>query len=618
MKRRRNTLHRAAWLSATLCVAAATWTCGGGNGGVGGQVNAGGSGGSSGSGGQGGDGGGLFVDAGKDGAGTFDCSPDLRSIVDEAGQVVQVCPVDQGCVAGACAPACEAAAASKGNVGCDFHVMTAGSYPPALPPCFAVFVTNTWPRPAKLTVTRSGQSYDVTSFGRIPKNGMPESSWPAVPAEGIPEGEVAVLFLSHNPNSVMPETGKSLACPVPTAIQVPTVASGTARGEAFHIVSDTPVSAYDILPYGGAESFFPSAELLFPTSAWGTNYVVIATPPGTHSVPGPLWASVTAAEDDTKLDVLPSVNLPQGADFPAAPAGLAASFTLSAGQFIQWELPAGSTDTSGTVFLSSKPVAVSAGNRFFRVQPTPAPGGEATHQQILPVSALASEYVAAPFETRRKDLSPENIRYRIVGVANGTKLSFDPPVAGALAEVEQGMVADFQSTEPFRVTSQDAAHPFSIAQIMDTCNIAGGTREGATAQNNFGLNLGDEEFVIMLPPAQFLSHYVFFTDPTYPTTNLVLTRVKTPSGFHDVSVDCLGTISGWKPVGSDGRFEVATADLVRAEIGVKTCQNGRHTADSDGPFGLVVWGMDSYSSYAYPAGGYAVTITDIVVPPVPK
>ncbi len=611
-RRTRGAAERVIWLCASLCIAGATWTCGTDGKNTGSQSSSSGS--SSGGGGQGGDGGGLLFDGGPN---VTECSPDLRSVIDAAGQVIQVCPADQGCLAGACAPACEAAAASKGNVGCDFHVATAGSYPPALPPCFAVFVTNTWPRPAKLTVTRGGQSFDVTSFGRIPQNGLPEASWPAVPAAGIPEGEVAVLFLSHDPNSIMPETGKSLACPVPTAIQMPTVASGTARGEAFHIVSDTPVSAYDILPYGGAESFFPSAELLFPKSAWGTNYVVIATPPGTHSVPGPLWASVTAAENDTKIDVLPSVQLPAGADFPAASAGVPASFTLAAGQFLQWELPAGSVDTSGTVFLSDKPVAVSAGNRFFRLQPTPNPGGEATHQQIQPVSALANEYVASPYETRRKDLMPENIYYRIVGVANGTKLSFDPPIAGVPMQIEQGMAVDFQSTAAFRVTSQDAAHPFSIAQIMDTSNIPGGTREGATAPN-FAPNLGDEEFVIMLPPAQFLSHYVFFTDPAYPTTNLVLTRVKTPKGFHDVTVDCLGTISGWKPVGSDGRFEVATVDLVRAEIGVKTCQNGRHTADSDGPFGLVVWGLDSYSSYAYPAGGYAVTITDIVVPPVPK
>jgi hypothetical protein len=152
---------------------------------------------------------------------------------------------------------------------------------------------------------------------------------------------------------------------------------------------------------------------------------------------------------------------------------------------------------------------------------------------------------------------------------------------------------------------------------MDTCNIPGGTREGALAPG-FGMLLGDEEFVVLLPPQQFLSNYVFFTDPTYPTTNLALTRVRTPSGFQDVEVDCLGVIAGWKPAGASGDYEVVTVDLLRANISNKTCQNGRHTAKSKGPFGIVVWGLDSYSSYAYPAGGYAAPLTTVVVPPEPK
>jgi hypothetical protein len=527
------------------------------------------------------------------------------------------CPADQGCLNGACVEACAAAAGSHGNVGCDFHVTSPGSYPPSPGPCFAAFVANTWPRPAKLAVTRGGESFDVTQFAKIPQAGQPEAAWPAVPATGIPVGEVAVLFLSHKPGAVFPETGEPTTCPVPPAVNASTVLAGSGKTDAFRITSDTPVSAYDILPYGGAESHFPSAQLLFPSSAWGTNYMVIATPPGTHDVPGPLWAQVIAAEDNTKVEVLPSVDLPAGADFAAAPAGATATFSLSAGQYLQWELPAGSADPSGTVVLSDKPVAVLAGNRFFRLQPTPAPGGESTHQQILPISALGHEYVAAPFETRRKDLQPEVINYRMVGAFDGTVLTFDPPVAGAPASLSQGQIVDFKATGPFRAASQDADHPFSIAQIMDTSNIEGGTREGATAPG-YPPNLGDEEFVIMLPPDQFLSSYVFFTDPAYPTTNLAVTRVKTSAGFYDVEIDCLGALSGWQPVGKDGRFEVTTVDLIRAEVGVKGCSNGRHTAESKGPFGIVVWGLDSYSSYAYPAGGNAAKLSDVTVPPVPN
>jgi hypothetical protein len=145
-----------------------------------------------------------------------------------------------------------------------------------------------------------------------------------------------------------------------------------------------------------------------------------------------------------------------------------------------------------------------------------------------------------------------------------------------------------------------------------------GASEAYCATFGFGPMLGDEEFVVMLPPAQYLSKYVFFTDLTYNTTHLVVTRVKTSKGFSDVNVDCLGPISGWQPVGSDGKYEVTTVDLVRAGVGVGSCDNGRHVADSAGPFGIVVWGLDCYASYAYPAGGNAASLTTVTVPPVPR
>jgi hypothetical protein len=242
------------------------------------------------------------------------------------------------------------------------------------------------------------------------------------------------------------------------------------------------------------------------------------------------------------------------------------------------------------------------------------PGGEATHQQISPVSALGQEYLAAPYETRRADLMPEDVDYRFVGAVDGTTLTYDPAQPGAPTTLDQGQVVDFASTTAFRVRSQDEMHPFALAQLMDTANIPGGTRPGATAPG-FDMNLGDEEFVVVLPPAQFLQEYIFFSDPSFATTNLVLTRIDRGDGFQDVTVDCLGTITDWQDVGADGVYQVATADLIRADIGVNGCTNGLHTASSAGPFGIVVWGMDSYSSYAYPAGGNATPLSDIIIPP---
>jgi hypothetical protein len=291
--------------------------------------------------------------------------------------------------------------------------------------------------------------------------------------------------------------------------------------------------------------------------------------------------------------------------------GAVTSVTLNAGQYAQWEVPSSSSaDPSGTLVSSDHPVAVFAGNRFLRLQPVPAPGGEATHQQMAPVDALGSEYAVAPFETRRADLQPESIPYRIVGAFDGTRLTFDPPITGAPATLNQGEVVDFETTMPFRVASQDAMHPFSLAQLMPTANVTGGSRPGAT-DTHYPLMLGDEEHVLLVAPAQYLSHYIFFTDPTYPTTNLVVTRVARAGHFEDVGIDCLGMLTGWQPIGTDGRFEYTTVDLVRAGVGNGSCVNGRHDARSAAPFGIVVWGEDTYSSYAYPAGGNAAKLVDL-------
>jgi len=378
------------------------------------------------------------------------------------------------------------------------------------------------------------------------------------------------------------------------------------------------LSAYDILPYGGAHSHVPSAQLVYPSSAWGDNYVVVATPPGTYSSPG-LWAQIVASQDNTTVQVLPTATLPAGPTFVEGPAGQTASYTLNAGQYVQWMLPNGSTDLSGSVVQSDKPVAVFAGSQLLRLQPEPKPGGDASHEQNIAVRSLGYDYVAAPYETRRADLAPEEIPYRIVGAIDGTQLTYDPSVPGAPVTLDQGQVVDFKATEPFRVTSQNADHPFAVAQMMNSAYWigVGEVRDGATAPG-WDMMLGDEEFVSILPPAQFLRHYVFFTDPTYPTTNLVLTRVKTDDGFHDVDVDCIGTIAGWTAVGTSGELEVTTVDLMRAAVPASGCENGRHEASSDGPFGIVVWGLDSYSSYAYPAGGNAAQLTTAVVPVIPK
>jgi hypothetical protein len=546
------------------------------------------------------------------------CTPDMRATVGDNGQVKEVCAAGQACLRGLCIDACKAAAGTTGSVGCDFMAVTPAFYPDIAPPCFATFVTNNSLGAAQVKVSRAGATLDPGQFGRLAKSGLAPAAWPPIPADGIPPNEVGVLFLSADPTSTHPARG-SLACPVPTAIPAGTAVAGSGRGRAFHIETTMPVGVYDILPFGGASSVLPSAQIVYPTSAWGQNYVAAVPPLGKDIFsgfpPGPQWGIVVAAEDGTSVTVKASSLLAGGSGVGPAQQGAPTTYTLAAGEYIQWE-PAG--EMSGTVVSSDKPVAFVGGSGYLCLQSSTAPMGggcDSAHQMIPQVKALGSDYGAAPYATRRATLEDEAVLYRIVAAVDGTNLTFDPPVAGTPPSLHVGQVADFEATGAFRVKSQDGDHPFFLAQMMTGAIVNGGSRPGATPGLGGRTDLGDEEFVQVLPPAQYLPHYVFFTDPTYATTNVTVTRVKGQDGtFRDVTIGCSGAVTGWKPIGTSGDFEYANVDLVRGNAGVNGCTNGPQKAESGGLFGLTVWGLDAFASYAYPAGGLQLPINQVVLP----
>ncbi|MEO6420834.1 MAG: IgGFc-binding protein, partial [Polyangiaceae bacterium] len=506
----------------------------------------------------------LFGDGGPDGntTGGAGCSPDLQSVVDAMGNVTMKCPSDQGCAAGKCLPACAAAAADHGTVGCDFMVATPSFYAGQTAPCFSVFVTNDWTKDSVVTVTRDGMTYDVTTFGRIAAQGTAPASWAAVPATGVPPGKVAVLFLSADP-------GSPYQCPITPALSQGTAVVGTGRGKAWHISTSIPVTNYDVLPYGGAASVLPSGELLLPTSAWGTNYIAVVPQAGNRSNAfgnGPQWGQVLATTDNTTVKIVPTVALPSGTGVAAAPLGALTTYTLNAGELVQWQTAG--LEMSGSVVSSDKPVAFMGGNAYLCLNSstTTSGGCDSVHQQIPPISALGSEYAVPPYTSRRSGGAAESIPYRIVGAVDGTTLTYDPAVSGAPTTLALGQKVDFEGSGAFVIKSQDNNHPFYIGQAM--------TGEGVTGGSS---GEGDEEFVNVVAPAQYLGSYVFFTDPSYVTTNLVFTRTKTPKGFQDVTLDCAGTLTGWTPVGAGGKYEITNVDLIRSGVKKGTCDNGPHT-----------------------------------------
>jgi hypothetical protein len=196
-----------------------------------------------------------------------------------------------------------------------------------------------------------------------------------------------------------------------------------------------------------------------------------------------------------------------------------------------------------------------------------------------------------------------------------------------------GQAVTFNASGPFVVRSQDNQHPFYVGAYM-TGGGAGGLSYCPITDLTCFSGRGDPEWANVVPGQQYLSEYVFFADPTYPETNLVFIRPKAGDGnFHDVTLDCAGVLSGWAPVGNSGNYEYTRVDLVRHKFEPHgNCDNGRHEAHSDAPFGLTVWGWGSDEtgltfgdpgfsidvSYAYPAGMSVKPINPVVVQPVPR
>jgi hypothetical protein len=263
--------------------------------------------------------------------------------------------------------------------------------------------------------------------------------------------------------------------------------------------------------------------------------------------------------------------------------------------------------------------------------------GDSAEQMLPPVSALGSEYVAVRYRTRSPPVE-ETTRWRIVGAVDNTVLTYDPaPPPGAPLGINHGEFAEIGDPGPWVVSSQDSNHPFYFAQYM-----TGGGMDGPDA-SDYGT--GDPEFVNVIAPQQYLPRYTFFTDPTYPETNLVIVAAKDSSTnqFPTVNLDCAGTLTGWQPVGILGKYQFTRIDLSTGNYeGQNGCNNGVHVIQASLPepflgtaaIGVTIWGWGSaatypfdngpadeenpnftrWVSYAYPAGANITKLNNVVVP----
>jgi hypothetical protein len=549
------------------------------------------------------------------------CSADLHDVVDCNGNVITQCPPDQGCGGTTCVAACASADANKSTFGCEFYAVDPDVIVDGAGACFAMFIANTWTSPVNISADWNGQTVDVANSATIPNGSGSSLTYQKLGGTSLQPGQVAILFLDQTPSPGVPQPPLNFACPsgVTPAFNQDGAVHGTAMGKAFHIKTDRPVVAYDIFPFGGGQSAATSGTLLVPTSAWDVNYIAVnayAQSVAAASANAAPSLDIVASQPNTTVTISPSAAIVGGTGVAQAPKGTPTKYVLAnPGDYVQFTQPA---ELTGSPILADKPVGVWGGATCLNIEVNTC-CCDSAHQQLFPVQALGNEYVAVRYRDRYPT-EPETTPWRIVGAVAGTTLTYEPATPnGAPTSLGVGQLVEFHTIAPFVVRSQDTQHPFYLSAHMTGAQ---------TLQSGVGVR-GDPEFVNVLPPAEYLESYVFFTDPTYPETNLVVVRVKGTTGFADVTLDCGGTLTGWLPVGTGGKYEYTRVDLSTGNFqSVNGCSNGRHEIKSTQPFSLTVWGWGSeatgdgvtgvyseYVSYAYPAGASVQPINTVVVPP---
>lgn len=346
------------------------------------------------------------------------------------------------------------------------------------------------------------------------------------------------------------------------------VGTGTATTFApvYKVESTEDVLVYVFIPI--IESFSNEASLIFPVTALGTTYFV-SSHQGEYSF-GSMFG-VVAVDNNTKVEVFD--NFGEQID----------TVTLEEGQVFQ-SVNEESLMT-GWQIVSDKPIAAFSGTDCTSVGSSPV-ACDMLYEMLMPVSDLASEYVACPTATRPlnctgTECSPD--MFQVIATQDNTTVTFSPTFVRESVVLDQGQSIEYESQVPHTVI---ADKPVSFNQLL----VSG---QAGTPQ----AGIGDPSLIVVTPPTEFSFLNAFIIPPDLAAVNFITV-----------------TFEKGSPPSIDGGFPdidefLCPADLEAGVIdGVSFCcatvsvDVGAHSIESNWPFGLVVTGFSQGMSYGYTGG----------------
>ncbi len=416
----------------------------------------------------------------------------------------------------------------------------------------------------------------------------------------------------------------------------------TADG-AYRLTSDIPVIASQFNPFeynvDGTFSYTNDATLLYPSHVLtgdyaGVSYAPLSRRTGTEGgltggsfntirYPGYI-AVVGLSPEPTSVTVSAAAQVAADASgrWPATATGASFTFTLARGEVahitaaVPPECGAGRPgfveerdcqtipiigeqcdifqtcyetdyDLTGTRIAANRPVSVFGGHTCAYI-PTSAQACDHLEVQLPPIQSWGKSFVSAPMGDGA--IGGVNV-VRVMPAFGSTTITVEPAQGGVSGgTVAAGGFLEFNATTPFAVTGSNA--------ILVSQYLRGQQASSPAAAR------GDPAMTVLVPAEQYRNDYTFILPSSYNAStngqNHVL--VVRPPGLA-ITLDGAAMTATWQTVGG-------------SEIGVVPLDGGTHTVSAAEPFGLIAYGLGTYTSYATPAGLDFKPIT--VLAPAPR
>lgn len=353
--------------------------------------------------------------------------------------------------------------------------------------------------------------------------------------------------------------------------------------KGVHITSQAPVSVYAINYM--LSSF--DGTIVLPTTALGDEYIVQSYPGQLASANAevpfePIYPSICAiiaTEDNTRVDINPSVPLRKG-----IPVGQSFSFMLNRGEVYQMATDEGCNKAlSGTTICSSKNVAVFAGSELTAVPSRSASSGDHIVEQLTPTTMWGKKFVAVSTQGMPVDV------IQVTALEDNTEVRIGGDLKATLKSKE---TFEYQLLGYEEACYIETNHPVCCYQYLPSRN---GQPEGGSASSGGG-NC-DPSMLQITPLEQCISQITFGT----------FDAPKTDEQLNDYRTTIIVSRAARNGMMLDGRnIQAQFKSITKCEdwmYAVCKVSNDAHTISNNaGGFVAYLGGFATAESYAYNLG----------------